>query len=450
MDIDDLVAKYDRKVPRYTSYPTAPHFSAAVTPNDYGSWLADLPDSAALSIYLHIPFCASLCLFCACHTTVVRNPEPMQAYAEVLKREIDLVAAAIGRRLLVRHIHWGGGTPTALPPGSMVAVMDHLRANFALAAEAEIAVEIDPRTLTDASRHALAAIGTNRVSLGVQDFDPLVQAEIKRHQSYDLTASCVEKLRRQGIPSVNLDLIYGLPHQTENSVRQTVSQAMALSPDRAAVFGYAHVPWMKKHQSLLPEAALPGPGERFRQRGAIEQVVTDAGYRTVGMDHFAHPRDSMAAAAAEFRLRRNFQGYTTDDAPVLIGLGASSIGSLPAGYVQNHAAVPTWRDSVRAGMLPVARGIALDPDDRLRRAVIDRIMCDFAVDLRAEVGGDRVALADLMDAAPALEEMERDGLVNWDGAALRVTADGRPFVRTIAAAFDRRLQPGEARHTASV
>lgn len=451
MDLASLLAKYDRRIPRYTSYPTAPHFSAAVTPGAYAGWLADLPDDGPLSLYLHVPFCAALCLFCACHTTVARNPAPLIAYGETLAAEIDLVAGAIGTRLLpVRHIHWGGGTPTILPPPVMEAVMRRLRARFDILPEAEIAFEVDPRTLTDEAADTLARIGTTRASLGVQDFDPAVQQAINRHQSLEQTAACTETLRGVGIGSINLDLIYGLPHQTVAGVTDTVNQALTIAPDRAAVFGYAHVPWMKKHQSLLPETELPGAEERFAQRQAVEETLTASGYQAIGLDHFALPSDSLALAAASSGLRRNFQGYTTDDAPTLLGFGASSIGALSAGYVQNQSSVPAWRDAVRSGCLPIARGVGLTAQDRLRRDVIEQVMCRMEVDLRATAAAHGVPLGSLMDAAPALQELAGDGLMEWDGARLRMTTAGRPFVRAAAAAFDSYLHAGAARHSAAI
>lgn len=450
MNVPALLAKYDRRVPRYTSYPTAPHFSPAVTAADYAGWLGTLEDDASLSLYLHVPFCASLCLFCACHTSVVHRPEPLQSYGKTLLTEIQLVAAAIGRRLAVRHIHWGGGTPTALPPALMRDVMRSLRAQFDVAPDAEVAVEVDPRELSDASLQMLGEMGTTRASLGVQDFDPLVQQTVHRVQDFDLTAACAERLRGVGICSINLDLIYGLPHQTEHGVAATVAQALRIAPDRAAVFGYAHVPWMKKHQALLPEDALPNATERFAQRQMVENVLTGAGYEAIGLDHFARPDDALATAAAAARLKRNFQGYTTDDAPVLLGLGASSIGSLPQGYVQNLASIPAWRDAVRAERLPVARGMALSQDDKLRREVIETLMCQNEVDLRAVASRHGADPASLMDAAPALQEMARDGLVDWNGMQVTVTASGRPFVRAVAAAFDTYLAAGAARHSAAV
>lgn len=445
-----LIAKYDRPVPRYTSYPTAPHFSAAVGPGDYAGWLRALPDDTTLSLYLHVPFCQSLCLFCACHTTVVRQDEPLHAYADTLTAEIDLVAGLIGRDMRVAHVHWGGGTPTRLPPHAMRAVMVRLRDRFRVDADAEIAVEVDPRTVTPGHIDALAAMGTNRVSLGVQDFNPAVQRAIGRMQDLALTGRCVTQLRGVGIDAINLDLIYGLPFQTVDSITRTVRQALDLAPARAAVFGYAHVPWMKKHQALIPVDALPAAAERFAQREAVDKTLTGHGYVPAGLDHFARPDDPMAVASADRRLKRNFQGYTTDAAPVLIGLGASSIGVLPAGYVQNHASVPVWRDAIRAGQPATARGIALTPDDRLRRAVIEDIMCHAAVDLaaaRVRHGGAPAALA---DAHPKLRDLEADGLIRWNGDRIEVRPKGRPFLRNIAAAFDSRLSGGPGHHSAAV
>ncbi len=450
MDIAALIEKYDRRVPRYTSYPTAPHFSAAVTGDLYAAWLGGLAAGTNLSLYLHVPFCAALCRFCACHTTVVRHPEPLIAYGRTLLAEIDLLADAIGRRLPVRHVHWGGGTPTALPPEWMLAAMDRLRQKFDFAPDAEIAVEVDPRTLSDAALQGLAAMGTTRASLGVQDFDPLVQQTVNRIQTFEMTQDCAERLRGLGIASINLDLIYGLPHQTAAGVAATVNQALRLAPDRVAVFGYAHVPWMKKHQALLPESALPGPRERYAQRQAVDAVLVAQDYEPIGLDHFARRTDSLAHAAGEGRLRRNFQGYTTDEAPVLLGLGASSIGSLPEGYVQNAASVPAWRDAVRAGRLPIARGVALSAEDRLRRDVIEQIMCRLSVDLREVAACHAADPAPLLAAAPALEEQARDELVDWDGNRVAVTPAGRPFVRAVAAAFDAYLAPGATRHSPAV
>jgi oxygen-independent coproporphyrinogen-3 oxidase len=447
MDITTLIAKYDRAVPRYTSYPTAPHFSALVDSATYADWLHLLPRDAALSIYLHVPFCASLCWFCACHTTVVNRREPLEQYGLALMAEIDLIADLIGEQHVVRHVHWGGGTPTHLPRDTMLAVMSCLRQRFIVAPDAEIAVEIDPRTLDQDTIDVLVDIGTGRVSLGVQDFDPRVQQAINRHQSLELTEDRVTRLRAAGIEAINVDLIYGLPRQTVPGVLATAEQAVRLGPTRTAAFGYAHVPWMKKHQALIPREALPDTAQRYVQRQAIEDVFLAHGYAAVGLDHFASPDDALAQAAKRRRLRRNFQGYTTDDAPILLGLGASSVGVSPNGYVQNHAIVPMWRDAIRDGVPPVARGIVLSEDDQLRRAIIEQIMCYFTVDPFAVAIEMAVDPTTLTDAEPALRELESDGLIDRDGDRITVTKRGRPFVRAVAAAFDAWLPHGAARHS---
>lgn len=447
--IEDLIGRYSRPVPRYTSYPTAPQFSPAVDAATYAAWLKALPEDGALSVYLHVPFCHTLCHFCGCHTTAVRRAEPMVAYAADLQREIDRVADVIGKRLPVRHVHWGGGTPTSLAPDDMVAIMALLRQRFDFLPDVEIAVEIDPRTLSPESLAALAAMGTTRASLGVQDFDPAVQAAVNRTQPYEMTAAVVDGLRGAGVGAINLDLMYGLPHQTADGVAATARRALTLAPDRLAVFGYAHVPWMKRHQQLLAEPTLPDAMERHRQREAVEAALTAAGYVAIGLDHFARLDDAMARAAASRDLRRNFQGYTTDRAPALIGFGASAIGSLPQGYVQNIAPIPEWQRTVRSGQLAVKRGLVLSAEDRLRRDVIEQIMCYLAVDLEAVARTHGRTAADL--ATPVLESLAADGLIARDGARLEVTRQGRPFLRSVAAAFDSYIGgTGGGRHSQGV
>lgn len=438
MSDDTLIARYARPVPRYTSYPTAPHF-AALPEAAYGEWLAALPAGKAVSLYLHVPFCHALCHFCGCHTTVARKFAPVAAYAATLRAEIALLARAIGRRLVVRHLHWGGGTPTMLGVAELAETMRVLAQHFSFAEDAEIAIEIDPRALSGAMVKALAKIGVTRASLGVQDFDPLVQQAVNRWQPFAVVAEAVAALRGIGVAGINFDLMYGLPHQTAAGAAETAARALELAADRLAVFGYAHVPWMKRHQALLSEAALPDACARYRQQQAMARVLTDAGYVAIGLDHFARPEDALAAAAAARHLRRSFQGYTTDAAPALLGIGASAIGALPEGYVQNAAAIPLWRAAVDAGRLPVARGIRLSAEDRLRRAVIEEIMCHLAVDLAAIAARHATSPARLV--APSLPAFAADGLIRWDGSRLEVTARGRPFLRTIASAFDAYYRP---------
>jgi oxygen-independent coproporphyrinogen-3 oxidase len=446
MDISSIIEKYDARVPRYTSYPTAPHFSPAVDAGVYRGWLAGLTDDAALSLYLHVPFCAQLCWYCGCHTTAVNKPEPVESYADTVLSEIDLVAAAIGRKLRVKHVHWGGGTPTLMPPKRLAEIMDRLRARFAFAPDTEIAVEIDPRTANEDVLDGLVRMGCNRASLGVQDFDPKVQQAVNRVQSWELTRGVADALRARGITSINVDLMYGLPHQTAEGTVETVGRALDLAPDRVAVFGYAHVPWMKKQQLLLPEEALPGQKERWAQLQITERVITARGYRAIGLDHYALPEDDLSTALDGESLRRNFQGYTTDQAPVLVGFGASSIGSLPEGYVQNAAALPEWRDKVRAGELPTKRGIALNADDRLRRDVIEQLMCQGKVNLASIAARHGADPETLRAAEPRLQAMADDGVVEWDGSTVAIRPEARPFVRTVAAVFDTYLKPDQARH----
>jgi oxygen-independent coproporphyrinogen III oxidase len=453
-DAARVVARYDGRVPRYTSYPTAPHFSPAVGGSAYARWLAELPAETPLSLYLHVPFCDRLCLYCGCNTSVVRLESSHRAYARLLLREIDLVAGLIGRRAAVSHVHWGGGTPTSLPGDCLVAVMDRLKERFAFREDAEIAIELDPTSLPPDRREALGPMGVTRVSLGVQDLEPSVQRAIGRLQSYEETKDCADAARGLGVGSLNLDLIYGLPLQTEEGVARTARRALELKADRIAVFGYAHVPWMKRHQALIREDELPGPVARYRQLNAIHRVLTEeGGYVAVGLDHYALPSDAMAEAAAARRVRRSFQGYTTDSAPALVGFGASSIGSLPQGYVQNAPTAAAYAREIEADRLAAVRGAALSADDRLRRDVIERVMCDLEVDLEAVSSDHNADFAPLKEAASeGIPRFEEDGLASWDGRRIVVSERGRPFVRSIAALFDAYLagQADRPRHSRAV
>lgn len=451
-DLATLIARYDTRVPRYTSYPTAPHFSAAVDAPIYRTWLGEIAEASPVSLYLHVPFCERLCHYCGCHTTAINHLEPVLAYTETLLAEIALLGAALGKnRPVVHHVAWGGGTPTIMPPERMRAVMDALRNWLPFSPDAEISVEIDPCTAREDVLDGLAAMGCTRASIGVQDLNPVVQQAVNRLQSREITLGCVEGLRARGITRINIDLMYGLPYQTHDSIRETVALCGEFAPDRVAVFGYAHVPWMAKQQILLPEEALPGAEERWAQMQATEDALLARGYLPIGLDHYARPDDPLAHAAASGHLHRNFQGYTTDTAPVLLGLGASSIGSLPQGYAQNASAVPLWRDAVRAGHLPIARGIALSEQDRLRRDIIETLMCWGHVDLpaiAARHGADPAPLA--RDATDRLAAMAADGLLDWDGQRITMHPQARPFVRNAAACFDTYLQPGQARHARAV
>ncbi len=437
---------YDARVPRYTSYPTAPHFHDGIGVAEYREWLARLDAESAVSLYFHVPFCTRMCWYCGCHTRVVERYEPITEYVEVLAREIELVAEAIADRPLVSHVHWGGGTPTMLSSAHFGALMSDLARRFRFAGDVEIAVEIDPRTLDGDKVAALADRGVTRASLGIQDITPAVQRAVNRVQPFEMVAVAVAALRRAGITQINFDLMYGLPTQTVDDVIATVDRVVELAPDRLAVFGYAHVPWMKTHQRMINEADLPDGPARWAQSEAAAERLVGHGYRRIGLDHFAAPGDAMTVAVDNGELRRNFQGYTTDRAEALIGFGASAIGALADGYVQNAVPFGQYADDIGVGRLAVRRGIALTADDRLRRAVIERLMCDLAVDL-GNLGADPDGFADEL---ARLAAMEADGVVEINDGRVRVTEAGRPLLRSVCAVFDRYLDSGVGRHSRAV
>ncbi|MDT9599903.1 oxygen-independent coproporphyrinogen III oxidase [Sphingosinicella rhizophila] len=449
MKPETLTRYGSRTVPRYTSYPTAPHFSPKVGEALYRWWLSGLVRHVDISLYLHVPFCRSMCWYCGCHTTVTARREPVERYLTALQREAELVAAAAPRRLRLSHLHFGGGTPTLMEPAQMTSLMARLRDCFDFAATAEIAIEVDPRTLSAEMAAALGGSGFNRASLGVQSFDPEVQSAINRIQSFEETFAATEALRLNGVAGMNFDLIYGLPRQTVASCLDTVDKALRLEPDRFAVFGYAHVPSFKRHQRRIDAAALPGTAERLAQSRAIAEALIAAGYVQVGLDHFAKPGDSLAEAAGAGRLHRNFQGYTTDAAEALIGLGASAIGRLPGGYVQNAVLISEYEKRVAAGQLPITRGRAISSEDRLRGRIIERIMCDYEVDVGALCASPGLNPRMLLDEAK-LEELLRDGIIERSGTRLKVKAEARPLVRSVAAAFDAYLAGSEERHARAV
>jgi oxygen-independent coproporphyrinogen-3 oxidase len=435
----ELLARYaDARMPRYTSYPTAPNFSNEVGEADYRSWLASLTPGAA-SLYVHIPFCRAMCWYCGCHTTVASREAPVARYLDSLVKEIELVSRYVRGLRTVSHLHFGGGTPTMMSPDQMRWIMGELRSRFAFEDEAEVAIEIDPRTLSNEMAEVLGECGFNRASLGVQSFDFRVQRAINRVQSFEQTQEAMRLLRANGIERVNFDLIYGLPNQSLESCLDTVEQAVTLRPDRLAVFGYAHVPAFKPHQRRIDEAALPDSDARFVHSRAIADALVRAGYVEIGLDHFALPDDPLAKAAGEGRLHRNFQGYTTDEAGVLIGLGASSIGRMPQGYVQNETRIPVYQRIVNEGRLPVARGYRFAGEDRLRGAVIERLMCDHRVDVGQVCREFDTDPARLLGSAK-LGPLIADGLVEKSGAEISVKPHARPLVRSIAAAFDTHLE----------
>ena len=450
MMINELSKKYDLMVPRYTSYPTAPHFNDSVTGELYRQWLTDLDPATPLSLYFHIPFCDEMCSFCGCYTKIVKRYDPVADYVDVLLDEIDLVARTLPGHFKATNLHWGGGSPTMLTGDDWKRIIDHLRQRFDVTDDAAIAVELDPRTANEDYIQALKEAGVNRASIGVQSFDADIQKAINRVQPYEMTARVIGWLREHGIDHINMDLMYGLPNQTAEMAAREAELTIGLKPARVALFGYAHVPWMRSHQKLIDEDALPDADERWQQFEASSAKFIEAGYIAVGLDHFSLPDDEMTDALEDGLLHRNFQGYTADTAPAMIGFGASAIGQLPQGYIQNISPLKQYRESIAAGILPIERGVALSDDDRLRAHIIERIMCDLTIDLDGVADQFGISRATFVPEMEKLAPLSEDGIITLDGNTITVTDIGRPFVRLVAAAFDAYLKSGKGRHSRAV
>lgn len=441
-----LLAAYDRPVPRYTSYPTAAQFTPSVGSAQHAEWLRDLNEVSA-SLYVHVPFCRELCWYCACHTMAMNRPGTLDSYADALLGELDALARA-APGLILEGVQWGGGTPGQLGAARLQTVGRRIAELFDRRSDAEVSLEIDPRHCDSEMAAAAAAIGVTRASLGVQDFDEGVQSAINRRQSFTDTADTIDRLRAAGVDRFNIDLVYGLPRQTLETLAATLDLALKLGPDRFAVFGYAHVPWMKPHQKLISDTDLPGQALRAGMSALVAERLVAAGYRRIGLDHYARPGDRLAHAAVDGTLHRNFQGYVADRAAFVAGIGASAISSLPRGFTQNIADPARYLARVAEGGFATARGIALTLDDRLRGAIIERVMCQNAVDLEALCREHRVdpeAFRASID--PDLDRLERDGLIRRADARVTVTETGRPFVRFVCAAFDRHFVAAEGRHS---
>ncbi len=438
-------------VPRYTSYPTAVQFQPDFPGATADQWLTGLDPQASLSVYVHIPFCRQLCWYCGCHTSVPNSYDRAARYVDYLVRDIKRSASLFsGRRGKVKHLHFGGGTPTYLDDGHISEIVEAIDQGFGLAAGGEVALESDPRTLTKERARILASIGFNRISFGVQDFATPVQMKINRLQTYGLVAAATEFLRAAGFQSVNFDLMYGLPAQTVESVAKTAQQAAELQPERISVFGYAHVPWFKKHQKMISDADLPGVHERYAQATTIEAELRSLGYAAIGLDHFALANDELTQAAANRTMRRNFQGYTTDVADALLAFGASAIGEFPGGFVQSARDTLEWSQKIDRNESPVTRGLATTAEDRMRSEVIERLMCDLSVDAAkiAETHGfDPMVFEGL---AEKLEPAIAAGIARVEGTRVSVLPQHRLFLRTVAAAFDTHFVAAPNRHAKAV
>ncbi len=439
----ELVAHYDRPGPRYTSYPTAIEFNASFTSDAYRERLAqaDARPDELLSVYTHIPFCVERCNFCACH--VIASPlgtRVTEPYLAHLFREIALVAEALPNRRTVGQYHWGGGTPTYLSVQEIHALLDRFEQFFTFAPGAEIAIEVDPRVTTAEQLKALRSRGFNRLSLGVQDLNPETQEAIGRVQPVPVTAATVEEAQRLGFRGINIDLIYGLPHQTLKSFGETLDSVIALSPDRLAIYSFAFLPWLKGNQKRLGEEVLPAGDAKIGLLLLAREKLLAAGYRAIGMDHFAKPDDELSVALEQGRLTRNFMGYSVQDSPDMIGLGVSAIGQVSGAYAQNHKKLSDYYADLDAGRLPIERGYALSADDRLRAEVIHSLMCTFAVDVAAVERRHGISFATYF--GPELRELSvlaSEGMADIGSGRIRVTPLGELFVRNLAMCFDKYL-----------
>lgn len=439
---------FSARAPRYTSYPTAAQFTHSVGPEATKAALCALPVDTPVSIYVHIPFCERLCWFCACRTQGTKTASPVAAYLDKVIAEIELVSQHLPKGIKASRIHWGGGTPTILSPEMITRLADAIEQKIPRTKNAEFSVEIDPTLVSQEKIDALTAAGMSRASIGVQDFKLKVQNAIGRVQSYEATLECVEMLRRANVTSLNMDILYGLPHQTHASVLDTIHKIVKLAPDRIALFGYAHVPWMAKRQQLIDETALPDGEARYDLFRAMSAELEVANYMPIGIDHFAKPTDSMSNAQKNGQLRRNFQGYTTDDVDTLIGLGASSISKYPSGYMQNAAKSSDYISAIKSGALATYRGIETTHEDRLIARVIEMIMCDFAVDytvLEHEFNADLSCL----DNAVLLLRKEFKKYIQFSKTGFKITHNKRALARLIAKTFDQYIDENSMFSTVS-
>lgn len=439
----------DRACPRYTSYPAAPHFTSD-RGGLYPEWLQTIKDNAPISIYVHIPFCAKMCLYCGCHTKITGRYAPVEDYVHWLRREIAMVAETMKGRHFAAHIHFGGGSPTMLLPHDFRDIMKTIGTFFDITPDTETAIEIDPRTLTQEKVDAYAEAGVNRASLGVQDANDDVLDAVERHQPFEQVMRGTQWLRERGIHKINVDLMYGLPYQTVRKMQRTIDLVALLNPDRLALFGYAHVPWMKKHMTLINENALPDTGLRFDLQECARHELVSAGYQAIGIDHFAKPDDPLTKAMKSKTMHRNFQGYTADDTDILIGFGVSSIGRMPQGYIQNNPNMPPYRDAIEAGVLPAYRGYQMTRDDHIRADVIEQIMCYFEIDLKKISEKYHVPLSYFDDSITSVTQTLPDGTYGLCNSVLRLTVMPHLTARLCAHAFDAHAVHTENRHARAI
>ncbi|CUH52396.1 oxygen-independent coproporphyrinogen III oxidase [Shimia marina] len=451
METEKQLAKlglFDAKVPRYTSYPTAPHFNNDVTPDTYRRWIEAIPRGAQVSLYVHVPFCRRLCWFCACRTQGTSTLSPVAAYVETLKAELSLLKKTLPEGVSLSRLHWGGGTPTLLAPDMMEDLAASIFDVAPLAEDGEFSVEIDPNEIDDARLSVLAQAGMNRASIGVQDFDDDIQKTIGRIQGYDITRDAVDMIRAHGVQSVNADILFGLPHQTQERITESVQKLLSLSPDRVALYGYAHVPWMAKRQQMIPSDALPTPQERLALFETARNLFLWDNYDEIGIDHFATKTDGLSVAQRAGTLRRNFQGYTDDTADVLLAVGASSIARFPQGYAQNAPATSAHTAAIREGRFSTSRGHRFAGEDLMRGRIIEALMCDFRVDADEIVETFDVSRAQLNEMFSNVMA-QFPNVLALESNALVIPVAARPLTRIVARAFDD-YDMSKAQHSAAI
>jgi len=440
----ELIKKHDKAGPRYTSYPTAPMFHDGVGSSVYASTLQKVAtDDAPLSLYIHIPFCNTVCYYCGCNKIVTKQYDKAQPYLDLLFKEIDAVADLVGKTRPVTQLHFGGGTPTFLNDKQIRALMGKLRDSFQFVDDdsAEYSIEMDPRECTPETVKTLREVGFNRMSMGVQDFDPIVQKAVNRIQSKEVTLNVLNDARREGFKSMNIDLMYGLPHQTVETFDTTLNQIIEFSPDRIALFNYAHLPEMFMPQRRIDASAMPSAQEKLNILEHSIHKLIDAGYVFIGMDHFAKPEDELTIAQSQGKLYRNFQGYSTHADCDLIGLGLTSIGYVGGNFFQNQKEMDAYQSAIEHDGLAVFRGYTLSKEDHLRRAVIMRLMCDFKIDFSAFEHEFGISFNQhFSDALADLQEMQADGLLELSDTELRVLPAGRLMIRNVAMVFDEHLR----------
>jgi len=445
-----LVRKYNKNVPRYTSYPTAPHFKSDFDYQQAISHLKNLDANQPVSLYIHIPFCEILCLYCACNTKIVSTQKPVESYLEYLKTELSILKNTLPGKLKVDHLHFGGGTPTTMSAKNFDVLFTHLKEAFDIDYNGELSIEIDPRVITDDKIDMFVKAGINRVSFGVQDFDKDVQTAINRDQPYELVSEVVQKLRDRGIESVNFDLIYGLPSQSVKTIEETVRLTKEIMPERISIYGYAHVPHIKKHQKVLEQYHIPAASERFEIFKKAKNDLMDIGYEFVGIDHFVLKNDSLHSSYKNKTMHRNFQGYTTDKNKTMLSLGSTAISQTENTYMQNNHDLSSYREAIDEGKLPIAKFIELTEDDKIRRDIIEKLLCYYEVNLNDIEKMYGLEQGSFSTELSMLQNFQADGIIEINDRVIKVQPECKILVRIIASYFDDYLNRVKFTHSSAV